>query len=294
MKFLKRLFFVLLTLLIILAIAGVIIVPVLQRQSLPQIDGEITLPGLDGPVDVYRDSYGVPHIYATTEHDLFMAQGYVQAQDRFWQMDFWRHQAVGRLSELLGENTLETDKYLQTLGWERVAQEELNMLDDGTLAVLEAFSEGVNAYLSERSSIQISYEYVFLPIINPNYYPEDWRPIHTLAWPKAMAWDLRGNMETELDRAMLLKILTQEQVEFLFPEYDFENRPLIVPNPHLTGASTSGETYPTLAGSLFPIFNTLRTDTAALDTWRGGGFDGIGSNSWVIGGDLTDTGKQNP
>ncbi len=290
MKFLKRLLYVFLTLLILLAIAGVIIVPVLQRQSLPQTDGEITLSGLDGPVDVYRDSFGIPHIYATTDHDLFMAQGYVQAQDRFWQMDFWRHQAVGRLSELLGENTLETDKYLQTLGWERVAQEELNQLDDTTLAALEAFSEGVNAYLSERSSTQMSYEYVFLPIINPNYHPAPWRPLDTLAWPKAMAWDLRGNMESELDRAMLLKTLTQEQVDFLFPEYDFENRPLIVPNPHLTGASTSSETYPTLAGSLFPIFNTLRADTAALDTWRGGGFDGIGSNSWVIGGDLTDTG----
>ena len=92
--------------------------------SFPQVNGDINLPGLDGPVDVYRDEMGIPHIYASTMHDLFMAQGYVQAQDRFWQMDAWRHIGSGTLSEMFGGGQLETDAFLRTLGWRQTAELE--------------------------------------------------------------------------------------------------------------------------------------------------------------------------
>jgi hypothetical protein len=88
-----------------------------RKKSFPQIDGEIQAAGLDGPVDIYRDAMGIPHIYASHAHDLFFAQGYVHAQDRFWQMDFWRHIGSGRLSEMFGEGQVETDMFLRTLGW---------------------------------------------------------------------------------------------------------------------------------------------------------------------------------
>jgi penicillin G amidase len=291
MKALKIILLTLLSLILLLFIAAAIALPILERQSHPKTDGEIRLPGLDGRVDVYRDSFGIPHIYATTQHDLFMAQGYVQAQDRFWQMDMWRHQATGRLSELLGKNTLEIDQYLQTLGWERVAQQELDMIDADTLAVLQSFADGVNAYMAEHKGAAASFEYTFLPIINPGYEPAPWEPIHTLAWPKAMAWDLAGNMDTEIDRAMLLKTLTPYDVDFLFPEYAFDRRPIIVPDPHLTGEARNPiETSPSLAGELFPLLSALSDQTTALNTLREGGFDGIGSNSWAISGDLTGTG----
>ena len=85
---------VILILAIVLSISGIFIV----RRSFPQTDNQIKLAGLDGAVDIYRDSYGIPHIYATTPHDLFFAQGYVHSQDLFWQMDFWRHLSSGRLA----------------------------------------------------------------------------------------------------------------------------------------------------------------------------------------------------
>jgi penicillin amidase len=85
-------------------------------KSFPQIDGEIKLTGLDGAVDVYRDKMGIPHIYAATQHDLFFAQGYVHAQDRFWQMDTWRHIGAGRVAEMFSSQ-VDTDKFLRTLGW---------------------------------------------------------------------------------------------------------------------------------------------------------------------------------
>ena len=91
----------------------------LSRLAFPRTDGEAILEniGLDGPVDVYRDTNGIPHIYAETLHDLFLAQGYVHAQDRFWQMDFQRAVGHGRLSALFGDSQLETDVFLRTLGW---------------------------------------------------------------------------------------------------------------------------------------------------------------------------------
>ena len=92
---LKGLLVVVLILLIIVVIFSPAWIRKTAQKSFPQMDGEIHLVGLDGPVEIYRDSMGVPHILATSQHDLFFAQGYVHAQDRFWQMDFWRHQGAG-------------------------------------------------------------------------------------------------------------------------------------------------------------------------------------------------------
>src|SRR5690606_29127210 len=92
---------VLAVLLVVLVGAGIYVYASID-DSYPQTQGEIQLQGLNGPVDVYRDEAGVPHIFASSEHDLFFAQGYIHAQDRFWQMDFQRHVGAGRLSEMLG------------------------------------------------------------------------------------------------------------------------------------------------------------------------------------------------
>ena len=94
------------------------------RSSFPTVDGDVALPGLRGRVEVLRDGYGVPQLYADTPEDLFFAQGYVHAQDRFWEMDFRRHVTSGRLSELFGESQLGTDLFLRTLGWHDIAQQE--------------------------------------------------------------------------------------------------------------------------------------------------------------------------
>jgi penicillin amidase len=233
---------------------------------------------------------GVPHIYASTQHDLFFAQGYVHAQDRFWQMDFWRHQGAGRLSELLGENLLGNDKFLRTVGWERVAKEEIALLDPEPKAILEAYAEGVNAYLEDHTGTALALEYAFLPILNPNYQPKPWTPLNTMTWAKAMAWDLRGNMDTEIDRAILLKDLTIDQVNYLYPPYP-EDRPVIVNQPHIT-ANTSAplESNLGLIKAIQAPLAEARECFAGLDNSLGGGIDGIGSNSWVLSGDLTDTG----
>ncbi|MBL8078492.1 MAG: penicillin acylase family protein [Anaerolineales bacterium] len=255
-------------------------------KSFPQIDGEIKVDGLDGPVDIYRDSMGIPNIYATTSHDIFFAQGYVHAQERFWQMDAWRHIGSGRLSEMFGSGQAETDAFLRTLGWRQTAEAEWEGLSLETRAILQDYTDGVNAYLKDHSDTALSLEYAVLGLLSPKYEIEAWTPIHSLTWGKAMAWDLRGNMGEEIERAVMLKTLTPEQVAQLFPAY---------PDDHPVIANKIGE-----GPTMTPAFNNSQVNVEALhaveqnvkllDSFLGPWNDGIGSNSWAVSGKLTDTG----
>ncbi|MFN6563587.1 MAG: penicillin acylase family protein [Nostoc sp. ChiSLP01] len=198
------------------------------RQSFPQESGTIQLTGVKAEVSVERDKWGVPHIYAANSHDLFMAQGYIHAQDRFWQMDFWRHIGSGRLSEMFGSSQVGTDKYLRTMGWARVAQQEIPQINAQMRAYLEAYADGVNAYLAKHQGSTLSLEYAVLKFLNPGYQPEPWQILHSLTWGKVMAYDLGRNFQSEIERAILLKTLTPAEVEELFPPYP-QDLPVILP-----------------------------------------------------------------
>jgi penicillin amidase len=260
--------------LVVLAVAATGVGVYTVRQSFPQVSGDLPVPGLNDRVDVYFTADGVPHVYASTTHDLFFAQGYLHARDRFYQMDFWRHQTAGRLSELYGSATLEEDRFLRTVGWARLAEAEYEQADDATKGMLDAYSAGVNAYLAERPANQISLEYTLLGLTGlSNYTPEPWTSAHTLAWAKAMAWDLGGNLDEEIRRALLNRQLGPEktsQVILPYPDY----HPVILPDPAL------GEV----------DLESLRAGLAGVDALLGARFDGIGSNNWVIAGSRTTTG----
>lgn len=278
MRILQRVILALLTIATVIGASGFF----LMRHSFPYVNGTLHVAGLKAPVDVYRDAYGVPHIYARNQHDLFFAQGYVHAQDRFWQMDFWRHLGSARLSEMFGESQLPTDRFLRTLGWARVVREELQQYDKVSLSILNAYSEGVNSYLADHSGSSLSLEYVFLKALNRKYKPEPWQPLHTLTWAKAMAWDLASNMNSEIRRSLLLKTLTREQVEELYPSYPADH-PYILPG---SASAQNPKTYPDTQ-----LLGELSQQFARLDSLIGPVREGIGSNNWVISGSLTDTGK---
>jgi len=256
-------------------------------KSFPQIDGEIKLEGLDGPVDVYLDQMGIPHIYASTQHDLFFAQGYVHAQERFWQMDFWRHIGSGRIAEMFSSEA-DTDAFLRTLGWRVTAEQEYAGLDSVSKSIVDSYTSGVNAYLKNHDKEALSLEYAILGLLNSNYTIEPWTPIHSLTWGKAMAWDLRGNMGEEIERAVLLKTLTPEQVALLFPPYPTDH-PVIV-NDLGTGTSANAPTRPQAFDIPNETLAALQHNASLLDTALGPAGDGIGSNSWAVSGDLTTTG----
>jgi penicillin amidase len=280
---------ILVILALLLAAFGFTWVKVTAPKSFPQVDGEIHLTGLDGPVNVYRDGMGIPNIYATSAHDLFMAQGYVHSQDRFWQMDFWRHIGSGRLSEMFGKSEVETDAFLRTLGWAQIAEQEYAVADPEAKAMLDAYTEGVNAYLARRSGTQLSLEYGILKLLNSSYKPEPWTPVQTLTWAKSMAWDLGGNMSAEIERAILLKSLPPEYVDELFPPYPSDH-PVVVP-------AIGENVFQPSNAQTFARLNVPDTALVAveknavlLNSLLGPAGVDIGSNNWVIAGSRTATG----
>jgi len=198
------------------------------KRSWPQLEGTIEVTGLSASVEVLRDERGIPTIYADTLDDLMFSQGFVHAQDRFYEMDVRRHITAGRLSEMFGESQVQTDAFLRTLGWRRVAEQELSLLDDRSTQILAAYSAGVNAYLADRAPADISLEYSVLGLINPSYSIQPWGPADSVAWLKALAWDLRGNMTDEIYRTIMAASVGVERTEELFPPYPYERHQPIV------------------------------------------------------------------
>ena len=177
---------------VLLLIGGAILVQDIVDLPLPEYDGSVESAGVQTSVEILRDVHGVPHIYAANMHDLFFAQGYVQAQDRWWQMEFWRHTASGTLSELVGMTTasLRADIFIRTLGWRQVAERELAAMDQETRQWLEAFCKGVNAYISVRSPSRLALEYAVLGLTGIEFDIAPWTPLDTLVFGKLMAWDM--------------------------------------------------------------------------------------------------------
>lgn len=284
----KRLLTVVLILVVILLIlAGGL--ALLIRRSFPQTSGEAAIPGLHAPVEVLRDKWGIPHIYAQDTHDLFLAQGYVHAQDRFWQMDFWRHIGSGRLTEMFGEGQAETDAFIRTMGWPRIAEEEWELADDETRAMLEAYADGVNAYLATHSGSELSLEYAILGLLTPGYQPEPWEPVNSLTWAKAMAWNLGGNMDSEIRRAVLLPQLGPDRLADLYPSYPSDH-PFILPDFSLAASPSGGQARAADFTAAQSQLDLVLARVEALNRLTGGGLPGIGSNNWVIGGSRTSTG----
>jgi len=270
LRFLSRLFIVLFVIFSVAALAVAAFRFLVAPRAFPQVEGTLELEGLDGPVDIYRDSFGIPHIYASTEHDLLMANGFVHAQDRFWQMEFQRRLSTGRLSEILGESLLDADRYFRTLGLHRAASVEADLLEGEELEAFNAYAEGVNAYLGTHNGPK-GLEFTILGLQGTQVDPDLWEPFDTLVTGKVLAWFLRSNSDQELARAHIAARLGTPAIEELMPAYGSEF-PTIVSSAL---AETTLESVPEIAFSRFP--------------WASG--SGLGSNSAVISGERTSTGS---
>ena len=234
--------------------------------SLPSYDGTQSVTGLDAPVEIVRDTHAIPHIYAQSPRDGAFAMGFVHAQDRLWQMEMQRRVGAARLSELFGDRSLNTDRFLRTLGVYRVAERNFSMFSPETRAIYQAYAAGVNAYLETRSGL-LPLEFVVL-----GHEPEPWRPADSLVWLKMMAWDLGDNLEDELLRARLASRLDPAQLRDLWAPYP-------------------GDASPSPAAR-WPSFDPADIDfeavAAAVPKQR---VSGLGSNSWVLSGAHTESGK---
>ncbi|MFN2290245.1 MAG: penicillin acylase family protein [Anaerolineae bacterium] len=278
----------LVTLLILLALAALGLFYFLRRP-LPKTSGILHLPGLKAEVEVIRDRWGVPHIYAASEEDLFFAMGYVHAQDRMWQMEFQRRLAAGRLSEVIGEATLEFDRIFRILGLYRAAEADLAALEPDSRRTLNAYSTGVNAYLAAHPG-RWSVEFSLL-----GFAPEPWKPADSLSWMKVMAWNMGCNWASELIRAHLAAQLGPELAVDLEPAYPDDN-PTVVQG---SGLPEGADTPPNGWGSadlrqaleeVLDLFGPAPNPPAApaspgMTQARGN------SNQWVVSGDRTASGQ---
>ena len=235
------------------------------RAALPDVTATIHARGLEQPVEVVRDEWGIPHIRARTEHDAFFAQGFVTAQDRLWHMDYDRHRALGRWSELVGEAGLAEDQLMRKFGVERAARADFNVSSSAAKAMLTAYAEGVNAFIGTTQTLPVEYRLV-------KATPEPWQPWHCLAVYKVRNM-LMGTFEVKLWRARLALLLGERAADLFlgYPEAGLVSVP---------PGATFGE--PRLSG-----LDDLGALAATLD-WLGEA-DG-GSNAWVVSGERTASG----
>ncbi|MBO9128844.1 penicillin acylase family protein [Bacillus sp. 165] len=258
-----RVIYIGIALIVLLTSIGFIGGTLFLKRSLPKINGTVSVKGLEHTVLVTRDNEGVPHIQADSLHDLYMAQGYVQAQDRLFQMDLSRRQASGQLSEVIGEATIERDKFFRTFGLRRAAEVSYENYSKEAKQMLEWFAQGVNTYMQEAiKNNKLPVEFTIL-----GYKPTEWTPIDSLTIGKYMAFDLGGHWEGQAFRYHLLQTLPREKALDLFPSYP-QGGPAIIESIVKSDINIEQS----FASAVIPPeFN--------------------GSNNWVVSGSKTKSGK---
>ncbi len=236
------------------------------KNSLPKLDGLVSLAGLDSPVEVYRDDQGVAHVRAASEQDAFFAQGFVAAQDRLWQMEYDRRRAAGRWAEVVGESAVDQDKMMRRFRLVAAAQADYDATTGHTRMMLDAYAAGVNAFIKTTSSLPVEYGIVGLEA-------EPWEPWHGILVFK-VRHIFMGVFESKLWRARMVAKAGPEAAARLSPGRQ-PGQLLILP---------PGETF---KGPLESGLQELERCAAALGYLNDGG----GSNNWVIAGERTASGK---
>ncbi len=267
MKILKRLLFGILVLLILVAATGFIFIRHLSHRALPDYNEDCRLEGLHAPVEVYRDSFAIPHVIAQDEHDLYLATGYLLAEDRLWQMDMLRHVTEGRLSEIFGEDYVDTDLLLRALRFREKSERIIAQADQASLEAINAFAEGINQYISNNGR-RLPPEFAIL-----KYKPEKWEPYHSLNMIGYMAWDLKAGW-SEILLSTIQKTVDSLRYRQLLPDL-MRKQPAVFQDAALNAGTSS-------------LLPDLLLHTAALQQL---GADVLeGSNNWAVSGSKSATG----
>lgn len=289
------------------------------RQSLPVVDGTITVNGLDQSIDIVRDADGIPHIIANSKHDALFGLGYVHAQDRLWQMEFQRRIGHGRLSEIFGAAALPQDRFLRTVGFGRAARRSWARLSVEARGDTNAYVAGINAFIETHRGRRLPPEFTLL-----QFEPEPWSGEDVIAWVKMMAWDLGANYSQELLRRDLIARVGLDRAAQLMPPYAADaltivgataSAPSSASEPDSSSSTRSSETAAPNAPAGPAVGNRVELEdgersgsgttwasavTAALSSGHpsvsafllnSAVTEAIGSNSWVVDGTRTASGK---
>lgn len=255
---------------ILLLFAGLDTAHEKKKRSSPQYDGIIALTGLNDSVTVYRDERGMPHIYATCEHDLYMATGYISAQERLWQMDLVRRSASGRLAEVFGESFMQADIFTRCLNIYQTAAALLKDEDPVIVGCLQAYADGVNAFMSAAGK-RLPVEFRLL-----SYRPEPWSTVDIVSVIGLMGWNLDyRNLTAELFVQQLINKFGIEKAAELIPDWHATHE-LAYPDPKLN------DTILALTRSLIAAYGKIaEIGIPSLAS----------SNNWAVSGARSETGK---
>jgi len=268
MKILKRILTILLVVIVLAAAAGMIFINSVKTRALPDYNANVDLENLSAPVTVFRDSLGIPHIYANNEEDLYRTVGYVMATDRMWQMDLMRRITLGRLSEVLDPGLVEADLLFRALDFSKKSRQVIAQTDPEMLRCVEAFTDGVNQYI-EQNQKKLSFEFTML-----GYKPDPWEVLHSFNLIGYMAWDLSSGWNTDMALYKIQQVVSDTLFRELLPDMKLQDIPV------------------------FPEFmssdNTLEVQSAISDAI--GIIEELGlqvfeaSNNWAVSGKKSETG----
>jgi len=269
MKNLKAILFILTILLTIAIIVAIIVVRDIKYGAMPKYEGELIIPALDSEVTVYMDEKGMPHIYASDEHDLYFSVGYVMAQERLWQMDLIRRTTTGRLSEIFGKAYVETDLFLRSLEMTKRSGLVLKNEDPVIISYLQAYVDGVNTYIKTAWN-KLPPEFRIL-----SYKPEPWSLEDIASIYGYLGWDLASdNLTSELFYFNLEKKLGGKARQ-LIPDWK-EVTSIVFPDFKISDS----------------LIHNAQSFVSSLDKVKGLGVAAFsGSNSWAVSGNRTGTGK---
>ncbi len=257
--------------------------PARAHAALSTVNGTLKLPGLQHPVTVLRDRWGVPHIYAQDEHDLFFAQGFVTAQDRLFQMELWKRVGQGRLAEVLGPSYLQRDINARLLAYRGSMADEYASYAPDARQILEAFTEGINAEIARRLAsggpgLPLEFQLA-------GFKPEPWKPEDCLT--RMAGFPMTRNSVTELLHAKLVTLIGAKQASELL---GLDPPVVLDPPPGEDLSKLSPELLRNLQGSdsSMALVPELAADSRLLDVPAN---DNWASNNWVVSGKLTASGR---
>lgn len=264
-----RFAFGILFLILFIAAVGLFLGYKLIKKSLPQTNGTLQLVKISDQIKIYRDEFGVPYIFANNEHDLYFALGFVQAQDRFWQMDYNRRIALGKLSEIFGARTLAVDRYFRTVGFSEIAHHIEEKLSPESREILTNYTAGINIFL-EKNRDRLPLEFSIL-----NYKPEKWQLVHSLAIQRFVAWTMEMGWHVDPVCGLLAnKIPAQKLQEIIFDPAEL----------NIVGKQTDKFEYEKLMRFFDQItYSNKKSENFVTPT--------AGSNGWIVSGNRSESGK---
>jgi len=268
MKILKRILVVLFFVIILALAAGMIYLNHIRNRAVPNYNAGVDLENLTEEVTVYRDSLGIPHIYAGNEPDLYRTVGYVMAQDRLWQMDLMRRLTAGRLAEVLDPGLVDTDQLFRALDFTGKSEMVLSRTDPEILICMETFADGVNQFIESHRK-KLPFEFTML-----GYEPEPWEPIHTANMIGYMAWNLASGWGVESALYKMQQVLPDTLFRELLPDLKYHNTPVF---PEFMTADRELQIQSILDDAIALV------DDLGVQVFKG-------SNNWAISGNKSETG----